>query len=580
MTEDNNAPPPKDKGVSLAMRQRVACLVIGCLVLGAAGCATEQSVPPQARGLNPQPEPSVPAAAAPTEPPAGTAALADGLQTVAAFAPATEEPKTPAQSGEKDKGKKQDETAPEVRPDAPPGSVLTPVIPAPAQMVGIDLPGALTLAGAENPTIAIARAAVDVAVAERQAARALLLPDLNAGMNYNHHEGNLQTSSGVILNVDRSALYFGAGAGAVGAGTVVYPGVVLFSPLADAFFAPHFAQQIVINRRFQAFATNNNILLDVGVRYYALVGAEGRLAAIRQSELEFGEVARLTAEHARTQQGRPADADRARSEVLLVHQQEQAIEEDVAVASAQLAQLLNLDPSFRLQSKDGAAEVLVLADPHAPLEKLIQIALAIRPEMKADAAAIAAARVRYKQECYRPFLPTVLVGYSYGGFGGGGEPAGTSFGHFYERNDVDAYAVWTLDGLGFGNLALQKERRAEVNQAQADLVVMVNRIRDEVAEAAATAVARERDLDVARRQLVRAQDGMRRDLRRIRALEGLPIEVLNSARLLASARQEFVNALTVYNQAQLQLFVSLGQPPTLAPAPPPHPPAAEAGQQP
>jgi hypothetical protein len=48
-------------------------------------------------------------------------------------------------------------------------------------------------------------------------------------------------------------------------------------------------------------------------------------------------------------------------------------------------------------------------------------------------------------------------------------------------------------------------------------------------------------------------------------LVGRPIEVLNSARLLASGRQEFVLALTRFNQAQLRLFGSLGQPPTVAP---------------
>ena len=46
-----------------------------------------------------------------------------------------------------------------------------------------------------------------------------------------------------------------------------------------------------------------------------------------------------------------------------------------------------------------------------------------------------------------------------------------------------------------------------------------------------------------------------------RGLVGLPIEVLNSVRLLARARQDYVLALTEYNQAQLRLFVSLGQPP-------------------
>ena len=256
-----------------------------------------------------------------------------------------------------------------------------------------------------------------------------------------------------------------------------------------------------------------------------------------ESELEFGEIARLTAEQARAGQGIPADADRARSETLLVHRQEQALEEEVAVASARLAQLLNLDPSTRLQSKPGPGQVLVLADPHPPLETLLQTALDNRPEMKAQAAAIAAAEARYRQECFRPFLPTLFVGYSYGNFGGGSNLVSTSFGNFNNRTDVDAVAYWTLEGAGLGNLAPAKARRAEVNEAQAELSITVNQIRDEVAEASANAAAREQALAVARRQLVRARDGMRRDYLRVRGLEGRPIEVINSARLLAAARR-------------------------------------------
>ena len=59
--------------------------------------------------------------------------------------------------------------------------------------------------------------------------------------------------------------------------------------------------------------------------------------------------------------------------------------------------------------------------------------------------------------------------------------------------------------------------------------------------------------------------GSRLDLRRTRNLEGRLIEVLNSATLLNTARQDLIRAMVTYNQAQFALFVSLGQPPTLEP---------------
>jgi outer membrane protein TolC len=475
-------------------------------------------------------------------------------------APASESPP----NDEKSVGKATDLTP--LPASASPETPATPIIPSPPAILPIDLPGVLGMAGAENPTIAIAQAAVRLAEAERMQARLLLVPDANAGISYDHHHGNTQNSFGLVREVnDRESFDVGAGMWGVAAGTLAIPGVELFRALTDAIYAPKVAQQVVVTRRFEASATNNDILLDVGVRYYDLVGAEGRLAAIRQSEREFLEVARITGDQFETGQGNKADADRARAEVLELHQTEQAAEEEVAVASARLSELLNLDPSTRLETREGPVQMLELVDPHAPLEALIQTALEYRPEMGARAAAIAASQARYRQECARPLLPTLFVGYSAGGFGGGSQLAPVTSAPFNSRVDFDVMAFWTLQNLGLGNLALTRQRRAEVREAEADQLITVNQIRDEVAAAVADSAARSRDVGLAQRKLKRALEGYRLDLNRVRGLVGRPIEVLNSARLLASGRQEFVLALTRFNQAQLRLFVALGQPPNVAP---------------
>ena len=75
------------------------------------------------------------------------------------------------------------------------------------------------------------------------------------------------------------------------------------------------------------------------------------MAAIRQSELNIDQGVRLTVAHAETGQGPPADANRAVSEALLFHQDEERAEGDVAVAAARLSELLNLDPSVRLHPR-------------------------------------------------------------------------------------------------------------------------------------------------------------------------------------------------------------------------------------
>ncbi len=137
---------------------------------------------------------------------------------------------------------------PEVNPDAglmgptpplpTPAATTPPSIPQSAAPYPIDLSAALRLADNQNPVIGEARTLILGALAERQAARALLLPYLNAGTNYHDHTGPLQRSNGSILQLTEQSLYFGGGARSVAAESIAIPAVNIFSPLTDAIFSP------------------------------------------------------------------------------------------------------------------------------------------------------------------------------------------------------------------------------------------------------------------------------------------------------------------------------------------------------
>jgi outer membrane protein TolC len=427
----------------------------------------------------------------------------------------------------------------------------------------MDLETALLLAGAENPTIALAREAVNASLAALLRARAALLPTLDGGASFDSHTGNLLSAQGIVRDVDRQALYAGAGASTVGAGTVTVPGVRLTAQVAEALFEPRIARQVVVSRRLDARATRDAVLLDVVLGYFALVGAEARQQAIRQSEADLAEIVRLTANFARIGQGREGDAERARSEALLLHDEEQRAEEEVAVAAAELTRLLSVDPSYRVRGPAGPIPLVELVDLGVNVHQLIQLALANHPEIGARTADVAAGVSRLREEKWRPLVPLLAAGFSVGTFGGGSNLTDTHFGHFDERSDFDFLAVWTLRNLGMGDLAVQRQRRAQIEEAEAERVRVIDRVRREITESHALALTRRQELDVARQRIETAQRAYRLDLERSKNLQGRPIEVLNSLNLLNAARQDLVRALIGYNQAQFQLFVALGQPPDL-----------------
>ena len=550
---------------------------LGCL---SGGCSGLDPAPTPRPPVAPTPEAPLVAPAKAEVPPVADPSLAlpapaSGVIPAAHQAPAQDpDAKVPDAKG------------PEAGP-APTEVPATTPVPTPDLPAGptslIDLGSSWRLAGVSNPTIALAEEAVREALALQLGADWLLLPSVTVGGNLHWHQGTLQASPGFIRTLNSQSLYYGLGSRTLAAEALAFPGIRLFSHLGDAIFEPLAAQQRVAARRFEAAATQHNILLDVTVAYLELLGAETRLEFLRESESQMEQVVESTAGFARTGAGRLGDYNRARTRRQLLVAEIQQAEEAVAVASARLASLLNLSPAVRLRTPPGDVRPVDVVPPDTPLPELLDQAVRVRPEVLAATAEVARARVRVRQERTRPWLPLLSVGYSAGSFGGGGSLVSYSFTNFSGRADFDAFAVWTFQNVGFGNRAIWNTREAELGQAIARSGEVVNQVRREVSEALALVQSRRVEMEAARQQLIIASQGFRLDLLRTRANQGLPLETLDNLRLLVEARMELVRAVIAYNEAQFGLYVAVGCSPVCRPqaaeqllAPPTAPAPAEA----
>jgi outer membrane protein TolC len=455
-------------------------------------------------------------------------------------------------------------------PEPPPNTILQP------GETPIDLGTALRLAGAENPDLLLARERVSEVTAVRQLAAAQLLPNLNLGGNYDLHRGPLQQSTGNVLSVHRDALYLGLGASAVAAGTVTIPGLNYNLNVGEAWFGFLRTRQLVAAVGANARAIENDVLLRVCLAYMELLRAAGRRSIAERNRADVAEIARLTAVYATAGQGRQADADRARVELRRRDSEFTQAEADLLTASARLAQLLNLDPSTRLKPIDGwVVPAPVVPDP-VPLANLIAIALTQRPELAARRAEIRESLYALSSAKLLPFSPNVILGFSAGGFGAGSDVASTPpgvlqpngermvfprFSNLDGRTDLDVVVFWTFRNLGVGNVALVRAADSRVRQSRLREVETLNRVRVEVAEAHARVAARFAQIDYAEKAVRASQEGYREDLARIRGGQGLPLEVLDSVRLLSRSRFEYLDSIIDYNRAQFQLWVALGRPP-------------------
>lgn len=427
----------------------------------------------------------------------------------------------------------------------------------------IDLPTALRLAGANNLQIALAAERVNEARARLTGARAAWLPSLSAGVGYNRHAGQIQDTRGQVIDVDRGSVFVGGGpvlgggqpltGGAGGPGRLA----VDFS-LTDGLFAPLAQRQLVRAADAVLTSTFNDTLLQVASAYLDLARAQAQVPIAKTAEKNAEELVRLVDGRVKAGKAPPADGLRVEAELALRRREVFQAEEIVRVTSARLVQLLRLDPTTVLLPQEEQVVPLNIVDEKAPLARLIAEAQASRPEAEVQQALVEATFNRLQQEKLRPFIPTLHLGLSAGGYGGG--PNGSLAG-FSDRTDFDALLVWQLRNLGFGNRALRRERESQNIQAGLGAALVRDLIAAEVATAHAQVEFRRKQIAAAQARIDAAEKALPLNLKGILADVLRAIEAQQAIQALVAAQTEYLQVITDYNRAQFQLLRALGQPP-------------------
>lgn len=421
----------------------------------------------------------------------------------------------------------------------------------------IDLPTALGMVGGQHPIIGYAQWRVQEAYAQLDQAEILWLPSLQAGFSYHRHDGNYQASNGAIVDANRNSFQMGMGAGATGAGTTPRPGVVAQFHMADAIFQPDIAQKNAWARGHAANAAQNKQLLDVAVAYIDLLQAEQDRRILEESRDRTRELAKLTADYAASGQGLQADADRLQTELSLVNSRLSEVREQSEIASARLSQALSIANGDRIVPRDPMVLPIHLMTQDYDKATLISTGLSNRPELKEAQNLVSAACDQYKRQKYAPLIPSVLLGFSAGGFGGG---LGSNPNSFDDRYDFDALMMWEVRNLGLGEKAARRETQARVEQAKFEKIRLLDQVAAQVNEAHAQVKHRKERMEITQKAIQTAQNSYERNLRRIRDGQGLPIEVLQSLRALEDASRAYLKAVTEYNESQFRLQWALGWP--------------------
>ncbi len=435
-----------------------------------------------------------------------------------------------------------------------------------AEVLPINLPTALHLAGSRPIDVQLAAERIRGALAALDLARAAWLPTVTIGGDYNRHDGPIQNADGTVSNASRGSWMFGLGSG-------ILNGAV-FS-LTDAIFSPLAAKQTLAAREADLEAANNNTMVAVTDAYFAVEQARGELAGAVDATRKAEDLVRRVRKLAEGVVP-PLEIPRAEAELERRRETELLARERWQVASADLARILRLDVrTAEVQPLEPPHLQIFLIDLKKGVEDLVAVALTHRPELASNQAQVQAALTLLRQEKYRPLIPYVLLrgwstpvtgtlGATFFGGGTNGNLSNTGL-----REDFDVQLLWQLDNLGFGNVARARQRASDHRVAILELLRTQDRVTAEVVQAHAQAVQAARRVEVGERMVKQALDSYEKNLTALgqtrRAGElvltvARPQEVLQAVQALAQSYASYYTAIADSNRAQFRLYRALGQP--------------------
>jgi len=227
------------------------------------------------------------------------------------------------------------------------------------------------------------------------------------------------------------------------------------------------------------------------------------------------------------------------------------------VASARLVELLHLEPERILVPEEPGLVPIELVPPEANASQLVAQGLSQRPELAQSRHLVTEAVERLARERYAPLVPSVILGVSEGGYGGG---PGSTVDDFRGRFDLDAVAYWELRNFGAGEATARQAARSRLEQSKLMQVRVLDQVAREIVEAHAQSESLRGQVTLAQSGIRFANESYRRNLERIRGGQGLPLEVLQSIQALDQSRREYLRAVGDYDEWQFRLYRALGCP--------------------
>ncbi len=405
------------------------------------------------------------------------------------------------------------------------------------------LADAIVYAQRHNPRLRSARAAIERASGQEQAAFAPFLPEITLGTDYGATSNNEGPGgpgpTGFILTSSTPGTH-----------SYYQEALQLIWTLYDFGRRAGRYQQAVARKQItelQLVRADQTVQFDVTAAYVNILLARASLLvqeeAIRQAEATLGDARALW-------KGGVATPDNVlRAEVHLSESRDAYVRarEAELVATAQLNNVMGRNAALPLKVYD-----LKLPPPEArpALAESLEIAAAQRPEIGFARQAVVAAQENLVV-AKAAFYPHIQVRASSGRLDGGHVQTGWQQG-------AGLHLIFPLytGGLRHGELRVAK---AEVAAAVADAQTILDRVSLEVSQAVFSELAAGQRVELSRTAVTEAQENLRIVRVKYRNADATPTDIVDAETALTRSQQRFNSAIYTYLFALARLEYAMGR---------------------
>ena len=179
----------------------------------------------------------------------------------------------------------------------------------------------------------------------------------------------------------------------------------------------------------------------------------------------------------------------------------------------------------------------------------------MRPELKQSQAFVEAAKEKKNGAVYGPLIPSIGATAFAGGLGGG---KNSDWGNFGAQQDYFVGLGWRIGPGGLFDFGRQKAAKARLNSTRLGTEKLHDEVVRQVVEAFTRLQSQSEQINMARRGLTAAEEGLRLAQQRQEFGVGIVLENVQAEQDLTHTRTDYLKAIAEFNKAQYDLSKAVG----------------------